>query len=124
MEKIDDLYIVIEVDKDGTEYFCDKDLNRDEVFDRQRYIGSECPPRAFCCSLITKDEIEVIKENTDNVLECEDWDDKVELVCGYYHIFRTPKDLWTEDIKEVYNWKGFVEFDTEDDYREDEGDVE
>ncbi len=98
MDKIRQLYYIIEKVEDGKQFFCDNELNRIYEFDYHLWHDEhEGDCQYFRCYLFTKDEIELIKKKVGdgNYLELDDINDEYPI--GMYVIFTTKYEAWIKE---------------------------
>ena len=118
-KRIMELYFIIEADKESNLFFCDKDLSRFSVFDKDFYFNrGHHPYEYFNCYLLTKDEIDAIIEKLGDKAICHseyNYEDSDVILC-YYNIFPMSKDFWINDLQdEFYDfWFSNCDGDKED----------
>jgi len=123
MDKIKELFYILKSDEDGEQFFYDKDLNIDYVFDYEGWYGKrERNCRWFCCYLFTKDEIELMKKKIGDGNYVEGGTLSNEENCLSFRIFRMTDEEWENDLQYWFNVKG--DLDYYDDEYDDEFDVE
>lgn len=99
MDKIQQLYFIIEKFEDGKQFFCDNELNRIYEFDYHLWHNEhEGDCQYFRCYLFTKDEIELMKKKMGDghYLESDVINDEYPI--GMYVIFTMEHNTWVKDI--------------------------
>ena len=115
-----ELYFILESDKEGNQFFCDKDLRRIYKLDYDDYYdGKKHHFKFFNCYLFTYDEIIVITKELDDeaILQNEYNYEETEIEAEKYNIFPITNDFWENDLQDLFfdYWCKKVTYDEDED---------